>query len=204
MQMLTRSTVSRNTSDHSGGGVYYMGSQIIADNSTISTNTAANTGGGLFLDLRNQTQPGPPHYIGSELTVANNAASSSGSGANIYVNSPPGAPRFDLKKSIVAGGRQGGNCAGQPLASGGLNLEDQNVCGFSAAGDLPNTSPALGALRTDNSLTEVHPLPFRSPAVDAIPDCGNGTDQRGVSRPQDGNLDGTRACDIGAYELDNR
>lgn len=40
-----------------------------------------------------------------------------------------------------------------------------------------------------------------SPAIDAG-SCQTATDQRGVARPVDGNLDGQAQCDIGAYEFE--
>ncbi len=46
-----------------------------------------------------------------------------------------------------------------------------------------------------------HALLPSSPAIDAgIGDC-IAKDQRGVTRPQDGNGDGVAVCDLGAYEL---
>ncbi|MDQ3796077.1 MAG: hypothetical protein M3294_00480, partial [Pseudomonadota bacterium] len=52
--------------------------------------------------------------------------------------------------------------------------------------------------------TQTHALVAGSPAIDAVTDgtCPPpDTDQRGVSRPQDGNGDGGPACDIGSYEF---
>jgi hypothetical protein len=49
--------------------------------------------------------------------------------------------------------------------------------------------------------TETHALLPGSPAVDAGDDTAcPAADQRGVTRPVDGNGDGTAVCDIGAYE----
>jgi hypothetical protein len=59
------------------------------------------------------------------------------------------------------------------------------------------------SLANNGGPTQTHALVAGSPAIDAIND---GTcpppakDQRGVSRPQDGNGYGGPACDIGAYE----
>jgi CSLREA domain-containing protein len=200
---LIESTVSRNTSNKSGGGILYAGSQFRAENSTISANTAHNTGGGMYLNFPPGTGSNRASHHGVFLTVANNATSTPGTGGNIYigVGPLPGPLRFDLRNSIVAGATQGGNCAGQPITSGGNNLEDQNVCGFTAAGDLRNTNPLLLPLTLGANGTEVHPLspmPNLSPAVDAF-NC-TGVDQRGASRPQEGDGKPGARCDIGAFE----
>jgi hypothetical protein len=169
-------------------------------------NAASGRGGGLFLATPGPSSPGfETGFHGSFLPLAYNGASSGGSGANIYIDAAPGARRWAMRYSLITKGSHGGNCGGQPVASLGFNLEDQNVCSFNTAGDMILTNPLVGALTFDNSKTKVHPLPRNSPAVDAIPDCGRlWKDQRGVTRPKDGNGDSISRCDIGAYELDNR
>ncbi|HZO30308.1 MAG TPA: right-handed parallel beta-helix repeat-containing protein [Chloroflexota bacterium] len=191
---LYSSTISRNRADRDGGGIRFLGQNFLADNSTISTNSAAGRGGGMFFD-----PPTGGSGYGYWVTVANNRAIAAGGGANIFSGS--GGRGLTLRMSIVAGGLRGGNCGGKPVASSDYNLEDQNTCGFNAAHDIVNTNPSLGALRFDNSRTEVHPLPPTSPAVDVFDGCVDYRDQRGVTRPQDGNQNGTPRCDIGAYEL---
>ena len=83
----------------------------------------------------------------------------------------------------------------------GYNLENGTECGFKSTGDLQNTSPEFGSgetLQNNGGSTDTFTLEPTSPAVDAIPTSApfcDGTDQRGIARPQ-----GT-GCDIGAVEL---
>src|SRR4029453_8679444 len=73
------------------------------------------------------------------------------------------------------------------------------TCGFSGAGDLSNVSAGLGNLANYGGPTETHILVTGSPAIDAGRSCPPpNTDQRGVTRPKDGNGDTTAVCDIGS------
>ena len=67
---------------------------------------------------------------------------------------------------------------------------------------MSSTDPQLRNLALNApGTTETHALPLSSPAIDAgDPAYCPATDQRGVSRPFDGNGDGLAICDIGAYE----
>ena len=77
----------------------------------------------------------------------------------------------------------------------GNNLASDASCALSAAGDLENTNPLLGALAANGGPTETHGLLAGSPAIDAAnPTGAPATDQRGVARPV-----GT-GFDIGAFE----
>lgn len=63
----------------------------------------------------------------------------------------------------------------------------------------PKISGLTGALAAGR-WKRTHKLLHGSPAIDAaVGDC-EATDQRGTPRPIDGNSDGTKECDIGAYE----
>src|SRR6185503_1608210 len=49
-------------------------------------------------------------------------------------------------------------------------------------------------------LTPTHPIQKFSVAMDIVYTCNTATDQRGLSRPQDGRALNTAVCDAGAYE----
>src|SRR5262249_7450167 len=77
-------------------------------------------------------------------------------------------------------------------------------------GNKSGVAPNLGPLRDNGGPTFTHALLTGSPAIDAgnpaAPGSGGNAcpvdDQRGVTRPQDGDGDTTAVCDIGAYELE--
>jgi hypothetical protein len=78
--------------------------------------------------------------------------------------------------------------------------------GFGAAGDqLGNVGdpldPMLAPLANNGGPTRTHALLAGSPAIDQGDNNGAPTtDQRGVSRPRDGDGNGSRIVDIGAFE----
>jgi hypothetical protein len=94
----------------------------------------------------------------------------------------------------------GGNCRNDAtLIDQGYNLESGTDCGFTGTGDLQNTDPQLdpNGLQNNGGPTPTIALLSTSPAIDHIPasNCP-ATDQRGMTRPDDGET----TCDIGAYE----
>ena len=180
-----------------GGGVFLRNATMGGLNSTVSLNTATRNGGGIWVD--HQHVPVRSGSILMSVTIAFNRASPT-LGGNIWDNSPPNSGRFELGDSIVTNGDTV-NCGGRPIGERTPNLESANTCGFSPQmGSLINTNPSLVALFFYSPPFRIHALASTSPAVDAI-GCGTPVDQRGVSRPQDGNRDGRRSCDFGAYEL---
>ncbi|HEX2995420.1 MAG TPA: choice-of-anchor Q domain-containing protein, partial [Anaerolineales bacterium] len=65
-----------------------------------------------------------------------------------------------------------------------------------------NTTPVLGTLQNNGGFTQTISLGASSSAIDTGTNTGcPDTDQHGVTRPQDGNDDGSAICDIGAYEV---
>ncbi len=185
---VSASTFRDNYADNYGGAVEDTGSLTLI-NSTVSGNRAKTNGGGLYW----ATAGG---FTLLNDTFFNNSAGVQG--GNIYASGTYTAA-LGLKNTIVAAGSPN-NCD-SPIVSQGHNLESANTCGWTAAGDQINTNPQLGSLRNNGGTTWTHALLVGSPAIDRGTNSGCPVaDQRGVSRPIDGNRDGSAVCDIGAYE----
>ncbi len=182
--------LERSTLDHNqavaGGGIDHNGSTLALTNVTLSQNSASDNGGGL--------------YNRSSVTLLNvtlyaNAASGPETGGNLYNDGDTASAA--LKNTIIAGAGAGGNCTNNfgVLASQGYNLEDADLCGLHAAGDLVNIDPLLGALQNNGGPTPTHLPGMGSAAIDGGTNTGCPlSDQRGVLRPVGS------ACDIGAVE----
>ena len=105
-----------------------------------------------------------------------------------------------IQDTLVAS-NSGGNCAfTAALPSVLTDLSNDTSCqGFTVVSD-----PKIGPLADNGGKTMTHALLPGSPAIDAATGGGSAPaiDQRDVSRPLDGNGDGTATNDIGAYEFD--
>lgn len=180
-----------NNNARTGGGVHHFGGQISMSNATISGNTVSDNGGGLY-NRDSATLV--------NITLSGNSANGQGTGGNIFNDTAS----ISIRNTIVTGSDTDGNCFNSEgfVSSLGHNLDSGNTCGFTGVGDLTNTNPMLAALQNNGGPTFTLALLAGSPAIDGGTNssCPN-TDQRGYSRPVDGNSDGSPICDIGAYEV---
>jgi len=183
---LSDSTLSGNTAISNYSGLAKVNGTATVTNTTISGNNGGAAAGGIL------NQAGNLDIVNATVT-GNTAVAAAGIGV--------GAGTVTFKNTIISA-NTGGNCVG-PITSNGFNIEDTDTCGLTATGDQKNTDPKLRALADNGGLTQTHNLQPDSPAIDTGTDTGAPTtDQRGITRPLDGNADGTAAFDIGAVEFD--
>ncbi len=193
-----------------GGGIYIGNGNLFVNNSTINNNktefgTTNSSGGGIYYDGDWTYQA-----LINNSTITNNEGSDYGGGItynNIY------GGEMIIKNSIVANNHANSavDCSGA-IQSAGYNLIG-NIAGCSfnlSTGDQLGVDPILGPLQDNGGPTWTQWLIQGSPAIDSgDPNgCTNHsgitltTDQRGYSRPLDGDSDGGNRCDIGAFEAD--
>lgn len=199
---LLESTVSNNNTDQEfqtilgGAGIANDGGTLFVSNSTISNNSSiGSTGGGIY-----NMEFGPGVVTLVNTTLNGNKATF---GGGIF-NGGDGTLHF--QNTIIANSSVGGDCVNEgTLATNLSNLIEDSSCNPAISGN-----PMLAALSDNGGPTETHALMPTSPAVDAADPavCASlpvaNLDQRGESRPVDGNGDGTAICDIGAYEQQER
>jgi hypothetical protein len=213
--ILNRSGVTDNYTVEDGAGILNTGT-LIVDRSTIwdnSTGTPSGTAGGIenfnVMTITNSTIAhnaadtygagifnAGTAYLDS-VTVFSNTAVNGGGLANFGV--------LTVTNSILAGNEAatGPDCFGV-IGSLGYNLiQTTTSCTLAGTltGVITGVNPLLGPLSDNLGTTPTHDLLPGSPAIDA---GNNGqcrpVDQRGFTRPVDGDGDGTAVCDLGAVE----
>jgi hypothetical protein len=209
---ITNSTISGNSAQFGGGvGGFYIDGRIT--NSTISGNTASQGGA-----LDNNGADCNSSLVVINSTISGNTANRGGGISN--------SCNIRLARTLVSGNAAQFGAevsAGLGLfAAGNFNLFGHsgltNAQAFDdfipGATDITATSNGnrptalAGILNTtlahNGGPTRTHALVAGSPAVDAVTNVNTcpppARDQRGVTRPQDGNNDGGLACDTGSFE----
>jgi hypothetical protein len=172
---------------------------------TISGNSSILGGSGIY-------QTSSPFTLLSNVTITNNVNTGNPSaGAGVRISDGD----FVVRNSIIAGnidnsGTGWADCMGIITSSNHNLIQDTADCTINNSNnDITGQDPLLDILADNGGQTLTHALLSGSPAIDA----GNPSgcldsagapltrDQRGVTRPLDGNDDGSVICDMGAYEL---
>lgn len=188
--LVDRSAILDNDAQVEGGGVYRIGldytDPVVVLDSTFSGNSA-RVGGGMrinndaTLEIRNST-------------IAHNSASIQGSAVSTRQ-----IPPVTISNTLIVD-----SCAFSLLPnSEGGNIESPGTnCFLQHPTDRMGVPDAgLGALGLHGGPTPSYSLLPGSPALEGGENIScTDLDQRGFSRPQDGDFDGEAICDVGAYE----
>ena len=214
---ITDSKISGNTSLYDGGGILNHSGTLNITHSLVSGNTASPTtgaGGGIInypaggtVNIANSTIMGNSAASGGGL-YQSTAGTTTFTNTTIAANSGNGVRNYSgvliFKNTIIANNSGADNCMGPgDFTDGGHNLQYPGTnCGVT----IRTADPLLGSLADNGGPTLTMALLTGSPAIDAGDNvvCAatsiNNLDQRGATRPLDGNNDGNAICDIGAYE----
>lgn len=170
----------------SSGGAFYADNAgtFVLESSTVS----GNEPGGLFID----------NFCDTTVRYSTIAANVGGPG---YINvHGPANPNLAFEGSLVADNLPE-DCSGLALALGS-NLFASDECTFTTtqASDRIGVPALLGPLQDPAGPSPFHAPAETSPAIDGAVSTCPAFDQRGATRPADGDGDGEARCDIGAIE----
>ena len=213
---INNSTIAGNSNyatNAGGGGIYisdFAGAVNIGiSNSTISGNYAFQAGGGIS-----------SKYYGSgiqlnlnSVTLVNNSSYYEGGGMANNGGDVAVSQSLISGNTVIAGGTD------QWLAAVATytTVDSYNIFGSDGSAGLFGVSPGAAdivptesvadifdANLTDNGgPTPTHALVLAGPAVDVVSACLLSTDQTLKPRPQDGFVNGSDDCDVGAVEMLN-
>lgn len=195
---ISGTTIDNNQATLAGGGIYSAGATQMV-NSTISANEAGTAGGGIYV----QGGAGLAYT-----TLANNQSKDLQGGGVAAVEVEGFQTRVGFLAMIFSGhANHGGDCHEENdsgfFTSQGYNLSNDSSCNLILATDQGGVDAInLAPLADNGGAARTHALLAGSLAIDAAddPNCP-ATDQNQRVRPFDGNDDGNKVCDSGAYEL---
>jgi putative cofactor-binding repeat protein len=173
---VTNSTISGNTADFWGGGISNSSGLTVIEHSTITNNTAPCCGWGSGVSSHGDTA--------TRTEVLSTIISDN---TNTDVDFVKGDTNSFLSKGF------------NMIGDGNASVAPNNA--FNNTGDQTGVAnPGLNPdLASNGGPTQTHAL-LIGPAIDGGPSSCPATDQRGETRPKDGDGNGTATCDIGAFE----
>jgi hypothetical protein len=203
-----RSAFINNSAVQGDGGALVVdkGSTTTVVNTTFTANTAPTGFGGAIMITNTQTGGPASSLIARNVTLSTNVAKPPSNHGGIFVGAGHSA---NVANSIIDGSISG-NCVGT-VTSGDYNLDSGTDCNFNQPHDIHNGNANLDAPSFNGgplTLLLTQKLLAGSDAIDAGSNTifndalVNKEDQRGESRPKDGDGNGVATCNIGAYESD--
>ncbi|MBW3539574.1 MAG: right-handed parallel beta-helix repeat-containing protein, partial [Planctomycetes bacterium] len=216
---IAESTISGSNSPAGGGGIYNTGTLTVTSSTFFGNSATGATGdGGAIYNtgdatIINSTFSGNS-AIDSGAAIRNHGGTLTLTHSTITDNAGSFGALYNSLGTVTIGGTiVAGNVGSNSsvdvngsFTSQGYNLigVTTGAAGFGASGDVLNPAGGakLGPLQDNGGTTFTHALLPGSPAIDAASaSLAPGFDQRGLSRPQDGDGNGTSIPDIGAFEL---